>query len=194
MKDPLLYRLLRPILVFGFKILYWPKFFNKNIILKKGRVLLAGTHISKKDPFILASSTKRCVHFLTKDELTRIWPAFFKATGAISVNRRIKDKSVIPAAVAKLNEDRLIGIFPEGTINRTDEVIMPFKPGVIKMAIESGSPIIPFAITGEYKLFRGRVKIIFGQPYNPKTDDITNEIKVLENKVKKILKEGNDNE
>lgn len=184
MKKPILYRIVRPFIKIWFKITYRPTFINHNIIPKKGRAILAGTHVSKKDVFIVLSSTKRSVRGVAKDELFNgPFKFFFKGMGAIPVNRRIEDKTVVPACVNILNEDGLVGIMPEGTINRTDDIIMPFKTGAVRMAIESNSPIIPFAIVGEYKAFKKSVRIVFGEPYHPVTTDVETETKRLENKV-----------
>ena len=190
MRDPILYRLLRPILVLV-ALICLPKIINKKNIPKKGRVILAGNHTNARDGFLLGTTTKRCVRFVAKDKLTKgKFGFFFKAMGAIPVNREIKDNTVIPAVVNLLNHDRLVGIFPEGTINRTDDIIIPFKKGVIHMSLESGAPIIPFAIIGKYKLFRRSVRITFGEAYHPKTDKIEKEIKVLEAKVIELLNVG----
>ena len=189
MKNPLLYKIIRPLMSGAFKLFYRPTFINKKVIPKTGRLVLAGTHVSKMDPLIIASSTKRCVRGVAKAELFKgIGKVFFNGIGAIPVNRQIKDQSVIPACVRILEQDGLVGIAPEGTINRTDEIIMPFKLGALKMAIESKSPIVPFAIIGEYKLFKKGIKIAFGELYYPKTTDAAQETKILENKVIKLIK------
>ena len=172
-----------------FKITYRPTFINKKVIPKKGRVILAGTHVSKKDIFIVMASTKRHVVGVAKEELFKgIGKFFFNGLGAIPVNRKIKDQSVVPACVNVLNQEGLVGIMPEGTINRTDDIIMPFKPGAIRMAIESNSPIIPFAILGEYKTFKKSVKMVFGDLYYLETNDVEKETKILEDKVIELIK------
>ena len=79
-----------------------------------------------------------------------------------------------------------MGIFPEGTINRTKDIIMPFKKGAVVMAIKTNSPIVPFAINGKYK--KNELKIIFGKPYYPKTEDAEKEIEILEDKVIDLIK------
>ncbi|MDD4408089.1 MAG: lysophospholipid acyltransferase family protein [Bacilli bacterium] len=189
MKDPIVYKIVRPLLALWFFPTYRPQIINNNIIPKKEKAVLAGNHVSKKDGFILGASTKRCIRFIAKDELTN-GPArfFFKRLGLIPVNRRIHDGSVVPAAVEVLNKDLLIGVFPESTINKTSDIIMPFKTGAIRMAIISKSPIIPFAIPGEYTIFKKNVKIVFGELYYPKTNNIEKEIKILENKVIDLIK------
>lgn len=48
-------------------------------------------------------------------------------SGIIPVDRKIHDATVMPAVNKILSEGGMVGIFPEGTINRTDDIIMPFK-------------------------------------------------------------------
>lgn len=194
MKSPILYKIIRPIVGTWFKIAYHPIFINKEAIPKKGRAVLAGNHISEKDVFIVMSSTDRYISGVAKDELFK-GPGkyFFKGLGAIPVNRRIKDKTVVPACVNILNNEGLVGIMPEGTINRTDDIVMPFKAGAVKMAIESNSPIIPFAIIGKvdkkYKAFQKNTKMVFGNLYYPSSTDIEKETKILENKVIRLIEQ-----
>lgn len=186
MREPIFYKIMRPFLYLWFKIKFNPIFINSEYIPKKGRCVLAGTHTNNYDCILLGASTKRCVRFLAKDELAKGFKGIFmKWMGIIPVNRKIHDKSVIPTSVKYLNKEAIIGIFPEGTINRTDDVIMPFKKGAVVMAIKTKSPIVPFAINGNYE--KGKVKIIFDKPYYPKSNDPEKEIEVLEDKVIKLI-------
>ena len=91
----------------------------------------------------------------------------FKGLGIIPVNRRTKDRSAFESAIKTLNEEKVIGIFPEGTINRTDDIIMPFKFGAVKMSRDANTDIFPFVITGKYKAFKKSVKIRFFEPMKP---------------------------
>lgn len=52
---------------------------------------------------------------------------------------------------------------------------MPFKIGCVKMAHDTNSKVIPFTITGKYKLFKKSVVIEFYKPYNINSDDLTSE-------------------
>ncbi|NLL02090.1 MAG: 1-acyl-sn-glycerol-3-phosphate acyltransferase [Mollicutes bacterium] len=193
MKIPLLYILVRPLLKLWFYFTYYPTYINRESIPKKGRVILAGTHTNNLDGFLLASATIRPVRFIAKKELFKgIGKWFFTSCGMIPVDRSVHDKTVIPAAINLLEKETVIGIFPEGTINRTDEIIMPFKKGAIKMAISTKSPIVPFAIIGDYQKFKKNVKIVFGNLYYPQTIDIEKENKILEDKVKNLIKEGRE--
>lgn len=173
-KAPVLYRILRPFLAGLFKFLYRPTVIGKEYIPQTGRVVLAGNHTHYFDCVLLGITTKRCVYFLAKDELFKgvLAPAF-RGMGAIPVNRRTKDVQALASARAKLNEDKIIGIFPEGTINRTDDVIIPFKIGAVKMAYDTGSSIVPFVIKGKYKIFDRGIKIEFMPPMNVVGEDLT---------------------
>lgn len=178
--EPVLYRILRPFLVGLFKLLYKPSIIGKQHIPTTGRVVLAGNHTNNLDCFLLAASTKRCVHFMAKDELFKgVFAFFFRGLGAIPVNRRTKDAHALSAARDTLKDDKIIGIFPEGTINRTDDVIMPFKLGAVKMASDTDSQIVPFVIKGKYKIFDRGVKVIFYPPMSIENDDLIAENKRL---------------
>lgn len=165
MKEPLFYRAIRGPLVALFKAVYKPSVIGKENIPENGRIILAGNHTNYFDCVIVAGATKRCVHYLAKDELMRgPLKVIFGSLGIIPVNRRQKDKAALETAEAFLKEEKLIGIFPEGTINRTDDIIMPFKFGAVKMARDTETPIIPFVITGKYKPFKKSVRIKFFEP------------------------------
>ena len=70
-----------------------------------------------------------------------------------------------PFAIKALNEGDIIGIFPEGTINREKKTpTLPFKIGAVKMANTTSRLIVPFVITGKYKLFSSKITIEFLDP------------------------------
>ena len=77
---------------------------------------------------MLVGVQKRQIHFLAKEELFHGITKFIaKGMGCIPVNRKIHDHNALSGAVDYLNNDLCVGIFPEGTINRTDKTIMNFK-------------------------------------------------------------------
>ena len=175
-KDPLLYKIVRPIGKVLFKIVYRPKVIGSEFIPKNGRIIIAGNHKNNLDCMMLLISTKRCVHFLAKDELFKGkmgW--FFKAIGLIPVNRKTKDGKALKEAMGYLENDKVIGIFPEGTHNKSNDVILPFKIGAVKMSKDADSQIVPFVIKGEYKKFRKGVRIIFFEPFKAKSNDLDKE-------------------
>lgn len=165
MKEPLLYRIVRKPITAVFKAIYKPVIVGKRYIPENGRIILAGNHTNYFDCMLLSSATNRTIHYMAKDELMKGPLKFiFKGLGIIPVNRRTKDKAALAAAIDTLGEEKVIGIFPEGTINRTEDIIMPFKFGAVKMSHEAQADIVPFAITGDYKPFERSVRICFFEP------------------------------
>jgi len=186
MKDPIFYKITRPILAIFIK-LYRPTIIGKEFIPKEGRVILAGNHTSYLDPLLVAYGTKRCVHYFAKDSLYKgIKKPIFKGLGIIPVNRKIKDKNSLYKGIDVLNNDLVVGIFPEGTINKTDDIVMNFKFGAVKMAYETNSKIVPFSITHKYKFLKKSVKIEYGKPYNV-SSDLKRENDILMKKVKTMI-------
>lgn len=182
----IVYKIIRPILYLFMKVRYNPLVINGDVLPKEGKVILAGNHTNNYDFMTLGMGTKRCIRYVAKDELCKgIKKYFFKMVGIVPVNRRIHDKSVIPTCVNLLNDGNVVGIFPEGTINKSSDYILPFKVGAVVMAIKSNSMIIPFAINGKYE--RGKLKIVFGEGYYP-SDDVDKEVKILEDKVVNLIK------
>ena len=189
-----LYRILRPIAVFLLKVIYRIKVINIDNIPKEGPILFVGNHKHNYDFISVISSTKRIVHFIAKKELMDKHGWLFGKLGIIPVDRKAKNKEAIIDAVNMLKNGEIVGIFPEGTLNKTEYVIMPFKYGAVKIASEANCPIVPFAITGEYKRFRKCLKITYGKPYYIKDKcDLTKENIKLMNKIVNLLKEKNEN-
>lgn len=186
MKDVLLYRIVRPILKYFCKICYKPTYIGLENIPKSGGVVLAGNHTNNLDCILLISSTNRTIHFLAKDELIKGFKKIiFKNMGIIPVNRKIHDSNALKNSIKILKERKVIGIFPEGTINRTNDIIMPFKIGAVKMANETNSYIVPFTIKGKYKLFSKNIKIEFLKPYK-----LSNDLDAENKKLMKIISEN----
>ncbi len=186
--DVLFYKIVRPIITVIFKIFFTPKIYGKENINKSGKVILAGNHTSNLDCLLLISTTKRSIHFLAKKEL---WKGFkkviFSNLGLIPVDRKNKDHKALTDAIEYLNNDKLIGIFPEGTTEK-EGVMLPFKMGVIKMANVTKSPIIPFAITGKYRLFSRDLKIVFGKPLYVDSNNFEEEKHRLEKCIQNLIR------
>lgn len=192
MKDKLFYKLVRPIVLILIKILYPSQVLGLDNIPKEGRILLAGNHTKWLDPVLLVSVVKRQVHFLAKEELFHgFTKPIVKGMGCVPVNRKIHDKNALQGAIDFLNNDLCVGIFPEGTINRTNDIIMPFKIGAVKACSETNSKLVPFVITGKYKLFRKSVKIEFLEPMTI-GNNLDEENNRLMNKISNKLEEGNN--
>ena len=104
--------------------------------------------------------------------------------------KRYQNINALINAKKTLELDNCVGIFPEGTINRTDDIIMPFKIGAVKMSHDTDSTIVPFIITGEYKLFKRNTRIEFFKGYKIKSDDLTKENEKLMKKISKELEKN----
>lgn len=184
-----LYIIVRPIAACLFKLLYHPKIIGKENILSSGGIILAGNHTSILDCLLLMSSTKREIHFLAKKELfTGIKGIFFSNMGLIPVDRSKKNPEAIRSANNYLNNDEIVLVFPEGTTEK-GRGLMEFKMGAVKMASDTNSKIIPFAIKGKYKIFGPGVNIKFLEPIEI-NNDLESENKRLREIIKLTLKEN----
>lgn len=189
MKEPIFYRLVRPIISFLFKIVYRPTIEGREFIPTSGRVVLAGNHTNNFDCLLLISSTSRTIHFMAKNSLMRGFKKIiFKGMGIIPVDRSKKDPSSLNKAIEFLNQEKAIGIFPEGTINKTEEITMPFKFGAVKMSKETSSLIVPFVITGTYRPFRKGLRIQFLESFKVESE-LEQANDKLRDKVSAILQE-----
>ncbi len=188
MKKVNLYKIIKPIVIVFTKLFLHPKYEGLENIPKEKRIVLAGNHIHPYDCLVLMCSTKRNIHFLAKDEL---WKGpkkiIFSNLELIPVNRREKDKYALKKAEEYLQNEEVIGIFPEGTTEK-EKGLLPFKIGAVKMAKDTNTKIIPFAITGSYQLFK-RIKIKFGEAITIKSDDLEYENNKLRNTIEKMIKE-----
>lgn len=168
LKEPILYIIVRPIITFLFIILFHPRIIGKKNIPKTGSIVLGGNHTNYLDCLLLISSTKRKIRFLAKDSLYKGPFGFiFKSMGIIPVNRKIHDSEALNQAREALYLGGTIGIFPEGTINRGGDLILPFKIGCVKMAYDTKAQIVPFIIKGKYNIIGKSVSIKFLEPYIP---------------------------
>ena len=186
------YKIFSPIVSMLFYIIFLPKVKGKENIPKKKAAILAGNHKSNLDCFMVILSTRRCVHFLAKAELFKLsffnW--FFRNSGLIPVYRNGKDKKALEAAVEYLKNGEIVGVFPEGRLNKTSKTsVLPFKIGAVKMAKEPGKPIIPFTIKGRYIPFARSIEINFQRPFYVTDNNLDEANKILERKVCKPLNE-----
>jgi len=187
------YKILQPILGNLYKLYYNPKIIGKENIPKTGSIIIVGNHKHIMDQNNIIISTKRIVHYMAKKEyFDSKFAFFFKMTGCIPVDRSIKDHNASSKALEVLNNGWALGLFPEGTRNKTDKLLLPFKFGAVSMAKKTNSLIVPFAITGDYKFRSKNLLITIGKPYEV-VGDLEEENKKLEGIIASLIKENNKN-
>lgn len=160
-----LYKFLKIIYSSLLKILYRPTVKGAENIPDEGAVVFVGNHRHAFDPVVVMTHTNRIVHYMAKESLFKGLHGFlFKSIGLIKVYRSKSNPMAVVEAVEILKNGGTVGIFPEGTRNKTDQELLRFRHGAVAIAKQANAQIIPFAIKGEYKLFRKGLTIEFGKP------------------------------
>ncbi|MBO6145862.1 MAG: 1-acyl-sn-glycerol-3-phosphate acyltransferase [Bacilli bacterium] len=186
MKESKLYIILRPLIKIFTKLFLKPTYIGLDNIPKEGKIILAGNHTDIYDSILLISSTKRPIHFLAKKELWKFPSKIIMAhMGLIPVDRQNKSPNSLLMAKKYLNDDKLVLIFPEGTTEKEYGKLLPFKMGVIKLAYDTNTKIVPFAITGKY--FKKDLRIKFGKPINV-SEDLEKDLDKLKNNISNLRK------
>src|SRR5215217_7715576 len=137
--------------------------------IPSGGVILAANHRSFLDPFAIGTCNPRPIYFVAKQELFRnpLVGWFLNRMGAFPVRRGESDEESVATALALLDRGQAVVIFPEGTRIRAGSLAKP-KRGVGRLALQSGAPVVPIAITGSeharagWKIKPVRVHVRFG--------------------------------
>ncbi len=147
--------------------------------IPEGGVILASNHRSFLDPFAIGCCLPRPIYFVAKQELFKN-PALgwiLNCLGAFPIKRGESDEESMDTARALLERGQAVVIFPEGTRIRTGSLGSP-KRGVGRIALQSGKPVIPIAVTNSEHVRRGwrikpvKVHIRCGPPVTfPRVDD-----------------------
>lgn len=126
--------------------------------------IIVANHASYLDPPIIKSIFDRyfgiIVVYLAKKEIYNNFAKkyFFNSSGTIPVDRQKGGKIALDAAIAKLKEGEVIGLFPEGTRSR-DGKLHPGKTGAARLALSARCPIIPVGIINSYELWPPNKKL-----------------------------------
>ncbi len=185
------YKILKPILSIIFKIYYNPRIIGKENIPKNGSIILAGNHKHVMDQCGVIIATKRVIHYMAKKEyFDGKFKWFFKMMGCISVNRSIHDENAKTEALNVLKDGKALGIFPEGTRNKTKEFLLPFKFGCVSMAKKTDSYIVPFSVTGDYKFRSKNLVYRIGKPFKVTNMDLADANRRLEKAIGDLMKKS----
>jgi 1-acyl-sn-glycerol-3-phosphate acyltransferase len=136
-----------------------------------GPVIVAPNHFSFLDHFFVAVFLRRYVRFMAKSQLfTRPLQFVYRHGGVFPVRRGHRDEEAFTTAELILRKGGLITIYPEAGRSRTGTLAEHAKPGVGRLALDSGAPVVPVAIHGTQKarnwkrLQFPKVTILFGEP------------------------------
>lgn len=189
------YKVLKYSLKPFYRLIFLPKYIGCENIPKTGGFIFAGNHTSGLDAATIVSTPRRVIHTLSKKELfsSKFKNWFFRNMACIPVDRKSHDENAKKEVIDTLKEGHAVGIFPEGTINknRDKEILLPLKKGAVTFAYKSNCPIVPFAIIGNYRIFRRGLIIKYGKPYKVLSDDLENETNILREKIIDLIKGDN---
>ena len=140
-------------------------------------------------PVLVMTSTKRIVSYMAKEEIFRgIHGKLLEKLGMIKVYRGKSNPQAVIEAEKVLKNNGAIGIFPEGTRNKTEKELLKFRHGAVAIAGKTNSKIVPFAIRGKFRIFRKGLEIEFEKPIDVQGVEIEEANKSLESEVLNILR------
>ncbi len=134
------------------------KVFHAGNFPATGPVILASNHISHFDPPFLSAWSPRPVDWLAMSELYATgWSnKYFLSVNAIPIRRGAPDRAALREAVARLQDGRVVGIFPEGGIRDGEASVLAGAPpqrGLSMLARLSHAPVLPCVILGSDRLY-----------------------------------------
>ncbi|MGH3012348.1 MAG: lysophospholipid acyltransferase family protein [Gaiellaceae bacterium] len=139
----------------------------------EGPCILVANHESVIDPFVLGLATPRIVRFMAKAELWRSASAraVMEGLAAFPVDRGRGDFDAFGRAERLLSNGEILGIFAQGTCKPLRR--RPFLRGAARLALETGSPLVPVALVGTEQAVRPhrlrlglpRIRVLVGRPF-----------------------------
>lgn len=153
------------------------KIIGSQNIPRTGPLVLVSNHLNDADPPMIGFYFPRPVVTLAKAEMFN-YPGlkqFLQLYGAIPVRRGEADLSALRKANEALEQGFTVCVFPEGTRSGEKAQLREAWPGAGLIALRSGAPVIPLAITGSQRLSlpkmflrpfpRQHVTMTFGEPF-----------------------------
>jgi 1-acyl-sn-glycerol-3-phosphate acyltransferase len=146
-------------------------------IPENGPAIISPNHKNFLDPFFIGLATRRRVRYMAKAELLAgFGGGVLMRLGAFPVRRGRADTEALDTARAILGAGGVVVLFPEGTRVEEPDALGSPRHGAGRLAFETGSPIIPAAISGTSHLWRGalpkvrRVQVAFLPAVTPKAE------------------------
>ncbi|HZO07327.1 MAG TPA: lysophospholipid acyltransferase family protein [Solirubrobacterales bacterium] len=166
-----MYSIARVVLTPLVLLIYRVKAVDKENVPREGALVLAPNHFSQLDHFFVGVWLRRKVRFMAKSQLfgPPVLTFVFKHGGVFPVRRGHRDEEAFKTAYELIDQKEMLLVYAEGGRSRSGEMGEP-KPGIGRIALESGVPIVPVAIYGSaearrWKRFRfPKITIQFGEP------------------------------
>lgn len=138
-----------------------------------GPVILAPNHGSFMDHFFTGAFLRRRVRFMAKSQLfgSGVATYIFSHGGVFPVRRGHHDEEAFITSFRLLDRGEAVVMYCEGGRSRTGELAPAAKPGIGRLALESGVPVVPVAILGSHRVRNWKrlqfpkVIVQFGEPF-----------------------------
>jgi len=152
-------------------LIYRLKVIGRRNLPKQGPLILAPNHFSQMDHFFAGVYLRRKIRFMGKSQLfgPPVLTAVLKHGGVFPVRRGHRDEEAMKTAFSLLDQGEMLLVYAEGGRSRSGEMGEP-KPGIGRIALESGAPVVPVAIHGSVGVRRWKrlrfpkVTVEFGEP------------------------------
>lgn len=135
----------------------------------RGGAVIVANHAGFADPLVMGTAFYyRRMYWLAAEAVMRgkLRSRLLTAAGAIKIDRQIADIEAIRRAADVLKEGQLLGMFPEGSIQKGDS-IQAVKTGCVLLAVRGDVPIIPMHIVPRKHWYQRRT-VVIGDPVTPR--------------------------
>jgi 1-acyl-sn-glycerol-3-phosphate acyltransferase len=165
------YTFARIVLTLPTMLIYRVRGIGLENVPREGALVLAPNHFSQMDHFFCGVYLRRKIRFMAKSQMfgPPVLTYIYKHGGVFPVRRGQHDEEAFKTAYEILDQDGMLLVYAEGGRSRSAELGQP-KPGIGRLALESGAPIVPVAIHGSARV-RGwkrlhfpKVTVQFGKP------------------------------
>lgn len=134
----------------------------------RGAAIIASNHTDVWDyaamMFLFPFRILRCVVAELMYKKNAFMTFLLNALGTVRVDRNSHDFSFLGKCNTILEKGGIVEFYPEARLPLPEETgLLPFKPSVTRLALESGAPVIPVYTDGRY-FCKGRNHIVIGKP------------------------------
>lgn len=181
------YTLVRILITPPALLLYRTRAIGLKNVPGSGAVILAPNHFSQMDHFFVGLYLRRKVRFMAKSQMfgTPVLTYVYSHGGVFPVRRGHRDEESFKTAFTILRREEMLLVYAEGGRSRTGE-LGEVKPGIGRIALESGAPVVPVAIHGSASVRRWKrlrfpkVTVQFGEPLDFPTEESPSRERQLE--------------